>query len=253
MTNERPDITPNNHILLMSEIQGICPLCGTTLMYSKKNKTYKGYEIAHIYPLNPSDEEVELLKNEVKLSNDVNDIKNLIPLCESCHGRFDKPRTIEEYRELVELKTSIQKEIDERNVWNGHPIKEELGIIIDRLLCGLPDDADSLLEYNTKTIDEKTVGLLNGLLRMRIKQEVSLYYAFIQERLSDLDKSNPGMSEVIATQIKLYYLDQKQRCVSPAEIHDNLVRWIKEKTNTKSNQACEIVVSFFIQNCEVFS
>ncbi len=253
MTNEHPDFTPNVHIQLMAEIQGICPLCGKVLMYSKKNRTYKGYEIAHIYPLNPSVEEIGVLQGEEQLSKDVNDLKNLIPLCESCHGRFDKPRTVEEYRELVYLKKTIINDIEERNIWNGHPIKEELGSIIDRLVDGTPDSLSSDLEYHSKTIDDKTVGLLSGVLRMRIKMDVGVYFAFVQERLSDLDKSNPGMSEVIAMQIKLYYSDQKIRGIKPPDIYSNLVQWIKEKTGSQSQQACEIIISFFIQNCEVFS
>lgn len=32
-----------------------------------------------------------------------------------------------------------------------------------------------------------------------------------------------------------------------------LVNWIDEKTNHYSKMACEILVAFFIQDCEVFS
>jgi len=237
----------------MAEIQGICPLCGRTLMYSKRKNTYKGYEIAHIYPLNPLPKEIDLLRNEERLSDDVNAMTNLIPLCESCHGRFDKPRTTEEYRELVGIKKAIRKSIEERNIWNKYPIKEELGKIIDSLVSDISDATDSDLEYRTKTIDDKTSGKLNGIMRIRIKSDVTIYYVFIQERLSDLDKSNPGMSELVAMQVKLYYTDQKNRDINPKEIYNNLVQWIKEKTKTESKEACEVMISFFIQNCEVFS
>jgi hypothetical protein len=37
------------------------------------------------------------------------------------------------------------------------------------------------------------------------------------------------------------------------EIFKHLVEWFMKKTNTKSALPCEIIVAFFVQNCEVFS
>ena len=58
-------------------------------MYKKQGKQHKLFEGAHIYPLNPSDEEKELLKNEKKLHDDVNHLNNIIALCRDCHTMFD--------------------------------------------------------------------------------------------------------------------------------------------------------------------
>ncbi|MEI3527074.1 MAG: ABC-three component system protein [Bacilli bacterium] len=35
-------------------------------------------------------------------------------------------------------------------------------------------------------------------------------------------------------------------------IFNKMVEWLKFKTQEITNDACEIVISYFIQNCEVF-
>lgn len=40
--------------------------------------------------------------------------------------------------------------------------------------------------------------------------------------------------------------------VDKCDIFDDIVQWMYEKTNKISKIACEVIVSFFIQDCEVF-
>ena len=36
------------------------------------------------------------------------------------------------------------------------------------------------------------------------------------------------------------------------QIFNQMVDWLMTKTLSESKEACEIVISFFVQNCEVF-
>src|SRR5690554_5181643 len=102
MSNIRKKYSDAQNVALLSQVSRVCPLCSEPLFYKKAGKSFKSYEIAHIYPLNPTAQEKVLLEHEERLCNDVNDENNVIPLCEICHGKFDKPRTAEEYRKLLE-------------------------------------------------------------------------------------------------------------------------------------------------------
>ena len=93
MKKNRRKYTPSEHLALTTQVGGTCPLCGIALFYRKKSNAYKRYELAHIYPLNPTKVQQKELENEELLDSDVNHPNNLIPLCTSCHGEFDKPRT----------------------------------------------------------------------------------------------------------------------------------------------------------------
>lgn len=108
MNNKRKKYSPAEELCLTTQVDGKCPLCGSALFYVKKSNSYKAYELAHIYPLSPTPEEIEELKNEPLLHSDVNHPDNIIPLCLACHGRFDKPRTAKEYREFF-LEISTQR------------------------------------------------------------------------------------------------------------------------------------------------
>jgi hypothetical protein len=120
-------------VALVTQVSRVCPLCDESLFYKKGNKSYKTYEIAHIYPLYPTAEEVKLLKDEERLSINVNDENNVIPLCKSCHGKLDKPRTVEEYRNLLLIKKRLISRSGQEAIWKQYHIESEITEIVEAL------------------------------------------------------------------------------------------------------------------------
>ena len=43
--------------LFLKEVSFVCPLCGKQLLHRKQRKTNKYYEIAHIFPNSPTEEQ----------------------------------------------------------------------------------------------------------------------------------------------------------------------------------------------------
>jgi len=127
MSNPRKKYSNAQNVALLSQVSRVCPLCAEPLFYRKGGKSYKNYEIAHIYPLNPTPSEKILLEHEERLSNDVNDENNVIPLCEICHGRFDKPRTVEEYRMLFAVKKDLIDRSGQEAIWKRYAIEDVMG------------------------------------------------------------------------------------------------------------------------------
>lgn len=242
-----------HNVALTSQVDGVCPQCDKPLFYKKKGKSFKGYEIAHIYPLNPTTEEVELLKNEERLSQDVNDENNLIPLCKSCHGKFDKPRTVEEYRQLVGIKKRYIARSRQETLWSSHHIESDIRGVIEALYEeNFVGTSEAEIEYEPTTIDEKVDETITRPTVRKIKNNVSDYFTLIKIHFSEIDKSNPNFSDIVSLQVKAYFLKQQQLGLDKQAIFDNLVSWINVKTKPKSIDAAEILVSFFVQNCEVF-
>ena len=106
---KRRQPTDNEKFILHTEVDGMCPLCGIKLLYKKENTLNKRVNLAHIYPHSPTDSEKKLLKDVEKLSEDSEDIKNIIWLCPNCHESFDKPRTIDSYNNLLNIKKEYCK------------------------------------------------------------------------------------------------------------------------------------------------
>ncbi|MEG6639365.1 ABC-three component system protein [Pseudomonas aeruginosa] len=247
----RKSFSENINISLVSEVNSRCPKCNAALMHAKAKTVTKNYEIAHIYPVNPRAHEEELLKHEERLSEDVNHTNNLIALCLPCHNIFDNPRTIEEYRELLAIKKAILEKKAQIKLVDEYQIETEISQIISALEAD-EFSADEDLSLDPKSLDEKIDKSMTRLTRSRIEQNVTSYFAFIRTKLRLIEASSPQASERISIQIRLFYLQQAKTSSSQQQIYKNIVYWLQQKTSSTSSEACEILASFFIQNCEIF-
>ncbi len=252
MSNPRKKYSDAQNVALLSQVNRVCPFCAEPLFYKKKGKSYKNYEIAHIFPLNPTLEEKKLLEHEERLSDDVNDENNVIPLCEICHGKFDKPRTIEEYRKLLGIKKSLIERSGQEAIWKRYTIEEEISKIIEAIYDDPEFESETEIEFIPREVDEKLNSTISRPTKIKIKSNVREYFIFIRRKFTDLDSAELDLSEIISLQIKTYYIKQKNMGLNQQAIFENIVAWIHEKTKPKTNDAAEIMASFFIQNCEIF-
>ncbi|WP_071461038.1 ABC-three component system protein [Bacillus massilinigeriensis] len=252
MQTNRRKLSQNENAILLSEVESICPLCTKPLMYEKKGRKEKLFEGAHIYPLNPTPEEDELLKNEERLHEDVNHLDNFIALCRDCHKKFDNPRTVEEYRKLVDIKKFLLSRTKTRAKYYDYQIEIEIKQILMALVEESDVSSESLLRMDALKLDDKADETLTGLTKRRIRNEITDYYLYIQEQFRQLDKQYPTSFETIASQVKTFYLKLSRTETSQEVIYELLTEWLSKKTENGSLNACGIIISFFIQNCEVF-
>ncbi|NAR49991.1 ABC-three component system protein [Acinetobacter haemolyticus] len=250
--NSRIKPTENLKIVLFNEVNGLCPKCNKPLMHNNKNQLTKLYEIAHIYPHSAHPHEAELLKNEEKLNDDLDHEDNLIALCRDCHKIFDIPRTIEGYREMIKIKRELQRISRLKNHWYENKLESEINDVINSLV-NLTTIATAELSLKAMKVDEKASEELNIMIKMKIKSCVQYFYTHIQNRFAELDKVKPYTSDTIFSQVKTYYLQLKSNGADQNQIFTALSDWIYSVANVKNNEVAEIFVSFFIQNCEVYS
>jgi hypothetical protein len=214
---------------------------------------HKKYEIAHIYPFSPTFEESELLANEPVLGKNGNSLDNLIPLCLDCHKKFDHPRTLEEYRELYNMKKRMIENENIKSIYSNYTISEEIVSII-KSLTDVPNDGSIVkLEYTALKVDEKLEAQFDRIQKRHIIDDVSEYYPYIKSLFAEIEKNNPGKYELIASNIKSFYLDVRLKTADQEAIFNKIAEWLQVKTQQNSIESCKAIVSFFIQSCEVFS
>lgn len=251
MSNPRKGFSENFDLLLFEEVDGVCPKCTNPLIKEKNGRKVKVFEKAHIYPLNPTNEEEQLLKAEEKLSGDVNAYENLIALCRPCHDMFDNGRTVEEYREMCNIKRDLLKQGLSKRSWSEYPLENEIASIIDQLANQTDEQFVDNLEFDPKEVDKKTNATLKPLTKRKIKGDIQ-YFKFIQSKLKYVDSINPTSSDLIAQQIKSYYVKVGGIFSTQEEVYHEMTKWINKRSNSGSEQASSVIVSFFVQNCEVF-
>lgn len=252
MSNVRRSPSQVEQQILYAQVGGICPLCAEPLVYTKGTGYKKNYELAHIYPLNPTPEEIVLLANEPRLSIDVNSIDNFVPLCLKCHNKFDNPRTVEEYRELFKIKRKLIADETARNIYGSYTIQDEICDIIQSLISADLGSASGKLEYTALKVEQKLQNSFNPILKRKIIADVTDYYKLIKKQFNDIEKTNPGTFDLIGANIKAFYLHLKKQDFGQEKIYNTIADWIYIKTKAGSIEACKVIVSFFIQNCEVF-
>lgn len=253
MQDNRREFSDNEKQLLFDEVHGRCPFCGKRLTHQKDGRVYKTFEIAHIYPANPRDEEVTLLNNEERLSEDVNDIKNVIAACRICHKMFDTPRTVEEYHSWMKLKRKLLQDNALKDCYALFNVESEINTVLGKLNTSSIEENLIPLSLDSLKIEEKANSSLPYAIKRSIKNDVVDYFDYIQRNFIELDKVTPYKFSTVAAQIKSFYSKCMQINNDQGQVYYALVDWLDEKTGHYSRRACEIVISFFVQDCEVFS
>lgn len=249
----RKKLTSNQNAILLSEVENMCPLCSKTLIYDKHGKKHKLFEGAHIYPLNPTEKETQLLKDEKKLHEDVNNLNNYIALCIECHTKFDNPRTVEEYRKLYSIKKEIISKSKTREKYSDYQIESEIKKVIAILVEDFDESNLKPLNLTALRLNEKANGTLVGITKRKIRNDITEYYYYIQDQFAQIDTQYPHSFNAIASQVSTFYIILSKSEPSQEVIYHQLAEWLSKKTNNSSLDACKIVISFFVQNCEVFS
>jgi hypothetical protein len=243
---ERAANTDYEEVMYLREVDFSCPLCGKKLF--GKSKKEKIFEIAHIFPHSPTLTEKIILNGVELLGNDSESFENKIALCKICHRKYDNGKTIEEYNRLVELKKklfSIQKSNDKLSL---QYLEDEIIKVLKSVSLITDEQLAEINEFKALRIDNKIYQKYT-LLRRKVKRYVSDYYLFIEGALRNLDVEGKKF-KLIASQFRTAYLSCDTD--NQDDIFNRLVRWVKAKNVLLDEDACAIVVSFFIQNCEVY-
>ncbi len=254
MGNKRESYSDNEHSILYAETNGICPLCANPILAKKKGskKPIKRYELAHIYPLNPTPFQVKVLI-DYPVPVEINGLENIIALCSSCHDNYDKDFKLEELIKLKEMKTRFLNDTKARESISKYPIEEEIYEILDVII-----DHDDInmntreIDLNLSTVDQKLKTGMNKLQVRQIKINAADYYIRIRNRIKLLEQQDQLSVKLLQSQIKTFSLAMQKQYPDNKELVFNYIsNWISKKTN-KALIAVEILVAFFIQNCEVF-
>lgn len=253
VTNNRRAYNDAETAGLLSQVNSRCPLCDCFLFYRKGQRQHKAYELAHIYPLNPRPEEIIELAKSPRLCVDVNDPDNIIPLCVSCHERFDKPRTAGEYLNLYQIKFDTLQQERQRSLASQYPLEQQIATVIAHLHDAEVDrGSSSALSFTPKSVNDKLDATMPPPTKQKVRNAVEDYFLHVQAAFLELERSDPGCSEQICIQVRSFYVMQKRQRLPQAEVFSNLVAWIRVRSKASTLESVEAVASFFIQNCEVF-
>jgi len=248
---ERKDPTPNQLKILLEEVDGRCPMpgCGKSLVNEIDGRIYNQYEIAHVFPNSPDDFQRLHLKDVEVDGDDSESLDNKIALCHDCHTKYDDNTTEVSYGKMLDLKRRLAVGLKAKKEISRESIEENIVKAIS-VLSGMKKEdlqGSEELAYKSLKVSQK---IEDYTLCVDIENRVTKYFNFVKESFKRFDP-NGDRFELICVSVKKVYLKLKTQSLSQNEIFDMITDWFVAKTHgTKT--VCEIMTSFFVQNCDIY-
>jgi hypothetical protein len=254
MATKRDSYSENEHSILYAETGGCCPLCTLPILFQKKGskKPSKGYEVAHIYPLNPTQSQARALVG-YSVPPEINALENVIALCPTCHTQYDKDFKLDELIRLKKIKDGYLSEARAKLTASQHTIQEEVYEILDAIAeFDFDETALAPTKFDVSTVDKKLKTGMSPLQKREIKGNAISFYMRIRDHIRTLEQQDQASVRILQNQINSYYLAMnKQNPENKDLVFNYIAQWISAKTN-KPILAAKVLTSFFVQNCEVF-
>jgi intein-encoded DNA endonuclease-like protein len=236
---------------LIYEVDNCCPLCPNLLTKTTvKGKTTYKYSIVSIYPGDLADEDAKLFKEAREPAKNLNTHDNKIALCHDCAEDYVLDTELEEYIALFDIKQRYAHNCRIKQELSGMVLEGDINEVIHAL--GQIDNSEGLQKLSLAALEIKQkIHPENALLLRDLKNDVLDYYRFIQDVFSQI-----GNFELIASEVRATFYKIEKDYPDQNEIVEQLANWVLEKSDMPSGRntrrACEIIVAFFVQNCEVF-
>ena len=187
------------------------------------------------------------------IRGDYNHPDNLIALCTGCSTDYLSEPTEEEFFRLLAIKKDLQRRNKLRQNMDDAGLESEIGDVIYRMIN--IDKAGELVELRMEALKvRQKIKPTCKLLIDSITDDVTHYYNYIESIFADIDRQSSGTFERIASEVHLAYQKIKSEGLGHTAIFEFMTDWFKEKLSAeqRNDLAVSAVISFFVQNCEVF-
>lgn len=237
----------------LSETDNICPICGIQLVQPSKNGPIKKYKIIQIFPENVDNETANEFEKIKPRPKDYNAIQNRIALCWDCANEYEAFPNVEDYKKICEVKEQLIKRYNLKKSMNDIDIEEQIIDVLSAIAGIKSNTALKQLSLDALRLDEK-IEANNFMLKQSLEFRVLSYYHFIEDQFSQMERDGMLSFNLIGSEVNHCYEKLESGGLSQEEICEQLSRWFMSKTGLRESYktACDTIVAFFVQNCEVF-
>lgn len=245
-------VLETNDAPFVLEVNGKCPLCHQPLVSKTAGSARKHFEVVDIYNDDFSDE----IKNEFDACGPrLIGLDNKIALCLNCASTYEDSPSKDLYLKLKSIREQITRGCQIDDQLQKCDIEAEIELVLkglDTYSAKLTEEPLKLSPVKIKNKIPSSESVLTG----NITNWVTKYYEYVRQRFSELDSSGQANFNVIASQVRAAFerLDSRHD-MTAMEIFDRMARWICDYIRYPLDKISivDIVVAFFVQNCEVFN
>lgn len=218
------EISIDTHsLVLLAETGGKCQKCGRVLGIKKEGNDIN---YAKVVRLSKTDEVV---------------------LCVECEREIQSASE-EEKSALLSDKRDLENLMVARDAASRYTIEKQIEQVLREV--NLMDVTDGTqLKIDPVKVENK---IFDKRLKERVLFDVRRLYQGVNDALDRLAGENMLNVDKFAKSVKRMYEDASESQLSQSAIYNLLVETLFEKTGRKYREACEIIISYFVQRCEVF-
>lgn len=219
-------------ISLLLEAQAKCPIpnCHNALYKNDANGSFESYEILKI--------------DDSKALNE----DNCLAICPSCFARFFGRIGSKDVRELYAIKKKLKANYENVICLDSERIDSEIEHVLKSISAADPESLKDI-SFEPKAVKDKISD--DYPLFLEVVSFVTKYYENVDEWFKTIDTQKQKHFTLICNSMSNAYVKLLNLGKNKQDIFDSIVNWLKEQT-TGSTTACQIVVSYFIQKCQVF-
>ena len=210
-------------LVLLTETGGKCQKCGRLLGIKKEGNDVNYAKVVH---LSETDDVI---------------------LCVDCEREMQSASEEDKFA-LLSDKHYLENLMVARDATSRYMLEKQIEDVLREVhLMDATDDTQLKIEpvKVEKKITEKR-------LKERVLFDVRQLYEGVNNVLDRLSGENKLNVDKFAKSVKRMYEDASESLTSQSDIYNLLVETLFEKTGRKYREACEIIISYFVQRCEVF-
>ena len=219
---------------LLNEVGHYCPFpgCGRPLT------VFKGGKAADAYCVSVIDKKK------------APEVRNLLALCPQCYATYSIDDNSKVSKELLNVKKILETRTQNLSLIDDLPLEKGVVRAIGKIKkLNEKELADASLD--PKEIRQKLRPSDNIALYQTVNLYVTTYFVKIKEIMISLDKRGEIDYEEVQDQMKAIYRRLNKAGKTNMEIFNEIVAKI-HRISLQENIYCQIVVSYFVQSCEVF-
>ena len=220
---------------LFIEVDGECPECSKVLFEGKKGRSVPRYMVTVIDASEPA-----------------TDMLNKIALCPECHDKYILDTSSEEIKQMTSRKMGFVNLMRSRNALaeNKVPIEIQIEEVLEAIEMTPLSSLNRIGDERVYEVEQKVTESV--VLMKKIRENALDYFETVEALLKASDQSRSTKFRLFQAKVIACYEEAKANEASQERVYYHLVEWLYKQAKNKHRSACEIVIAFFVQICDVF-
>ncbi|MDI6605082.1 MAG: hypothetical protein QME35_08095 [Thermoanaerobacteraceae bacterium] len=223
-TETADEIAIDTHsLVLLAETGGKCQKCGRFLGIKKEGNDVNYVKVVHL--------------------SEIDDVV----LCVDCEREM-RNASKEEKLALLSDKHNLENLMAARDATSRYVLEKQIEYVLREVQL-MDVTEDTRLKIEPVKVERK---ITEKRLKERVLFDVRQLYEGVNNALDRLSGENKLNVDRFAKSVKRMYEDASEKLTSQSDIYNLLADTLFEKTSRKYREACKIIISYFVQRCEVF-